>query len=212
MEQMIPRPIRRQKKDARCRGLVSGCRSAKLGTHLGKAHERRDDVGEWPMEKDICPASDGIFGAQFPCLETGVVLKVMKRLEKVEHCEGVSRTSDVSHHAHSPSSQSCIFAYIAAPTLTNNNNLTANEKPGKNGPFLCLPTRSCKRPICRRFQPLTSGPCFPPNLSTSVPPCCWALGPAVGRRKRMVSVPGRSCIVEEDSRDISGLSEERSLL
>lgn len=37
-----------------------------------------------------------------------------------------------------PSSQSCIFEYMAAAALTSTSSRTANENEGTNGPFDCL--------------------------------------------------------------------------
>lgn len=54
-----------------------------------------------------------------------------------------------------------------------------------------LPTWSCSKPWCRRFHPLGASE---PNSSRFSSFCATALGPAVGRLKRMVSVPGRAMV------------------
>jgi hypothetical protein len=38
-----------------------------------------------------------------------------------------------------------MFEYMAAVTRTSSNNLTANENPGRNGPFRCLQLISLHR-------------------------------------------------------------------
>jgi hypothetical protein len=81
-----------------------------------------------------------------------------------------------------PSSQSWMLEYMAAPTRINNNNRTANENPGVNGPFACLSSRPKRKPLYQSVIPSSSLPRKPnrpterdhTTSSTHLPTKSWS--------------------------------------
>lgn len=58
--------------------------------YLGQAHQAWNDMRKRPVQENVRPATDGVFRAELPRLETGIVLEIMQRLEEIEHCGKVS--------------------------------------------------------------------------------------------------------------------------
>lgn len=55
-------------------------------TNLAERQEFGQSARQGPVEQDVCPRPYRELGRKLPCLESLVMLKVVQRLEKVEHC------------------------------------------------------------------------------------------------------------------------------
>jgi hypothetical protein len=87
-----PRNIRTAKNDGRYLSIEKIAENEWLEPYFVPRHKNFANARGNPVEQNICPASEGIFWRKLPCLKAVALIKKMKRLPEIEHCNSENQS------------------------------------------------------------------------------------------------------------------------